>query len=139
MFLPGATYEGVRYDVNETHYTVVCSYDNQYLPLRTMFIIFTFLQYVIPMFIIIRTSISIIITVWRRVRMPLDVQRDNGIKMKLRAATIRSTCIIIALTFAFIIPCLVYFAQVSYHNVTKATIDFETAYIIRYSYVKPCC
>ena len=63
--------------------------------------------------------------------MPLDVQRDNGIKMKLRAATIRSTCIIIALTFAFIIPYLVYFAQVTYHNVTKATIDFETDYIIR--------
>ena len=67
VFLPSATYEGVRYDVNETHYTVVCRYDNQYLPFRTMFIIFTFLQYVIPMIIIIRTSLSIIITVWRQV------------------------------------------------------------------------
>ena len=61
----------------------------------------------------------------------VNVQRDNGIRMKFRAATIRGTCIIIALTFAFIIPYLFYFAQVIYHNATKATIDFETDYIIR--------
>ena len=133
VFLPTATFKGLKFDLNETHYTVVCRYDNQYLPYRIMYLSYTTFQYVIPMIVIIRINISLIITVWKLTKMKkgIDVQRDNGIRMKFRAATIRSTCIIIALTFAFIIPYLVYFAQVIYNHVTKATIVFSTDFIIR--------
>ena len=133
VLLPTATFDGLRFDLNETHYTVVCRFNNQYLPFRIMYLIYAAFQYIIPMIVIIITNISLIITVWKvsKKRKVADVQRDNGIKMKFRAATIHSTGIIIALTFAFIIPYLVYFAQVIYNHVTKATIDFKTDFTIR--------
>ena len=131
MLLAGATYDGVRYDLNETHYTVVCRYNNQYLPFRIMFLIFATVQYTIPMAVIITINISLVITVWGRMRRNLDVQRDNGIRMMARAATIRSTYIIIALTFAFIFPYIFFFGKATYDNITKVTIGFETDIILR--------
>ena len=133
VLLPTATFDGLRFDLNETHYTVVCRFNNQYLPFRIMYLIYAAFQYIIPMIVIIIINISLIITVWKvsKKRKVADVQRNNGIKMKFRAATIRSTGTIIALTFAFIIPYLVYFAQVIYNHVTKATIDFKTDFTIR--------
>ena len=135
VLLPAATYIGVRYNFNETHYTVVCRFDNLYLPFRTMFLGYTIVQYIVPMIAIIRINISLILTVWvvTKRRKAIDVQRDNGIKLRFRAATVRSTCIIIALTFAFIIPYIFYFSQVIYHHLTKAIINFETDYTIRFA------
>ena len=133
VFLPAATCRGIRFDINETHYTVVCRFDNQYLPFNIMFLTYAALQYMIPMIIIIRINISLIITVLTitKRRKTVNVQRDNGIKMKLRAATIRSIWIIIALTFAFIFPYLVYFAQITYNHVVKVKIDFKTDVTLR--------
>ena len=132
--IPASTYKGLRFDLNETHYVVVCRFDEQYLPSRIIFLFFTALQYIIPMMIIIRINISLIITVRTitKIRKTVDVQRDNVIKIKFRAATIRSTCLIIALTFAFIFAYLVYFAQIiTYHILSKVTIDFQTDFILR--------
>ena len=129
--LPGATYDGVRYDLNETHYTVVCRYDNRVLPFRVMYLIFISLQYITPMVFMTKINISLIITLWQRMMRKVDVQRDNGIRMMGRAPTIRSTCIIIALSLAFIIPYFLYIVHIVYNNVTKATIDFETDIVIR--------
>ena len=132
-FLPTLTFTGLRFDLNETHYTVVCRYDNHYLPFRIIYLCYTAIQYVIPVIIIVRINISLFITVWRitRRRKVIDVQRDNYIKMKLRASTFRSTCNIAALTFAFIIPYVFYFAQGIYSHVAKATTGFETDFIVR--------
>ena len=133
VLLPTATFRGLRFDLNETHYTVVCRYDNQFLPFRIMYLSYTAFQYIILMILIIRINASLITTVWRvtiRKRV-VNVQQDNGIKIKIKAVTIRTACIIIALTFAFIIPYLVYFFQGIYSHVTKATIDFKTDSIIR--------
>lgn len=131
--LPTLTSTGLRFDLNETHYTVVCRYDNHSLPFRIIYLCYAAIQYVIPMIIIVRINISLFITVWRitRRRKVIDVQRDNCIKIKLRAATLRSTCNIAALTFAFIIPYVFYFAQGIYSHVAKATINFETDFIVR--------
>lgn len=59
------------------------------------------------------------------------MQRDNGIKLKVRAAAVRSTSILVTITFAFILPYLFYVCQVIYNNVTKAKLHYETDYIIR--------
>ena len=128
--LPGATSDGVRYDVNQTHYTVVCRYDNRVLPLRIMYLIFIALQYIIPMVIMTKINISLIITVRKRMMRNVDVQRDNSIRMMARVATIRSTYIIIALNLAFIFPYFLYIVQTVFNNVTKTTIDFETDIVI---------
>lgn len=128
---PAATFDGVQYSVNDTHYTVICRYNNHYLPSRLIYSIFVILQIILPMVIMIIINISLIKTVWRRIyRMSVDVQRDNCIKLKVRAAAVRSTNILVAITFAFILPYLFYVCQVIYNNVTKAKLHYETDYVI---------
>ena len=131
--IPAATFKGIRYDLNDTHYTVVCKYDNQYLSFRIMFLSYTILQYILPSILIIRISVSLFITVWKRTRGAVDVQQDNVFTLARKAARIHSMCIIITLMFAFVIPYILYVTYVIYNMVTKPRINFQTDYIIRYT------
>ena len=132
-FIPTATFKGIRYDLNDTHYTVVCKFDNQYLPFRIMILSYTILQYILPSILIIRISVSLFITVRRRTRQAVDVQRDNAFTLACKAARIRGMCMIITLMFAFVIPYIFYFTYVIYNMVTKPHINFQTDNIIRYT------
>ena len=132
VLIPAATYKGVRFDLNHTHYTVVCRYDEHYLPFRIMFLGFTTLQYIIPGCMTIIINVSLIKTLWKRLRgRKIHVQRDNAIKILRRASAIRGTTIIITLTLAFVLPYFLYYGQVAYNNVTQADLDFETDFVIR--------
>ena len=128
---PASTFQGMRYDLNDTHYTVTYMYDEQYPPFRIIFVSVVFLQYIIPGCILIRINISLILTVWKRTRRTIDVQRDNGIRSMARAARVRSIYSVVAITFAFIAPYLLFFANVIYHMVAQPNIDFETDQVIR--------
>ena len=129
--IPAATFDGIRYDLNDTHYTVICRYDNQYLPFRVTFISFTFLQYIIPSCILIAINISLIMTVWKRTRRTIDVVMDNGVRSMVRAARSRCVYVVIALTFAFVTPYFFYIAYVIYNMAAKPKISFETDQVIR--------
>ncbi|XP_078383161.1 putative G-protein coupled receptor 19 [Oculina patagonica] len=128
---PAATFEEIRHDLNETHYTTICGYDRQYLPFRVIFLIFFFMQYLLPSCILIRLNISLMITLWTRARRTIDVQQDNGIRSMVRAARIRAIYTVVALTFAFVTPYLFYVAYVIYHMVAQPKMDFETDHVIR--------
>ena len=132
-FIPAATFKGIRYDLNDTHYTVVCKYDNQYFPFRIMILSCTILIFILPSIVIIRICVSLFITVWRRTRQAVDVQRDNAFTLARKAARIRGICIIITLMFAFVVPYILYVTYVIYNIVTKPRINFQTDYIIRYT------
>ena len=125
------TLKGIRYDLNDTHYTVICKYDNQYLPFRIIILSYITLEYILPSILIIRITASLIITVWTRTSRAVDVQRDNPFTLARKAARNRSTCVIITLMSAFVIPYIFYFTYVIHSMVTKAHINFETYYIIR--------
>ena len=129
--IPAATFDGIRYDLNDTHYTVICRYDNQYLPFRILFISFTFFQYIIPSFILIAINILLIMTVWKRTRGTIDVAMDNGVRSLVRAARIRCVYVVIALTFAFVTPYFFYIAYVIYNMAAKPKISFQTDQVIR--------
>ena len=131
--LPAATFRGIRYDLNATHFTVICKYDAEYLPFRLMFLSFTVVVYVLPSIFLIVVNISLIRTVWVKVKMTISIQVKNPIKAKLRAAKIRGTFLLIAITFAFVIPYFAYLGYVTYNMITKPEIDFRTDYIIRYA------
>lgn len=118
VLLPGITFKGVKFDLNDTHYTVECKYDNKYLPFGVIFLIYTTFQYILPGCIIIVIDISLIKTLWTRLkRRTADVQWDNAIKMMCRAATIRGTSIVITLTLAFVLPYCFYFALLIYNMI----------------------
>ena len=128
---PAAIFDSIRYDLNSTHYTEICRADKRYRPFRITFISFTALQYVLPSCILIRLNISLIITVWTRTRRTIDVQRDNGIRLMVRAARVRSIYTVVVFTFAFVTPYIFYFTNVIYHMVAKPKIEYETDRIIR--------
>ena len=131
--LPAATFRGIRYDLNATHFTVICKYDRDYLPFRLMFLSFTTVVYVLPSIFLIVVNISLIRTVWVKVKMTISIQVNNPLKAKLRAAKIRGTFLLIAITFAFVIPYFAYMGYVAYNMIAKPEIDFQTDYVIRFS------
>ena len=45
---PAVTMGGIRYDLNATHYTLVCKYDTNYLPFKVIFVSYTVVQHLIP-------------------------------------------------------------------------------------------
>lgn len=131
--VPAATFRGIRYDLNATHFTVICKYDREYLPFRLMFLSFTVVVYVLPSIFLIVANISLIRTVWVKVKMTISIQVKNPIKEKLRAAKLRGTFLLIAITFAFVIPYFAYLGYVTYNMIAKPDIDFQTDYIIRHA------
>ena len=133
VLFPASTFKGVRYVLNETHYTVICKYDNNYLPSRIIFLIFATFQHIIPSCIIIVTSICLVITVTTNARRTMNIQKDNAIKAMARAGKRGATIFIVALVLSFIIPYLVVFTYSSYKAILKRDIgfDFQTNFIIR--------
>lgn len=129
--IPAATLDGMRYDINDTHYTVVCRFNNRYPPFRIIFLSFTLFQYVIPSFILITINILLVITVWKRTRRTINVTMDNGIKAMARTARIRCVYVVVALTLAFVTPYFFYLAYVVYNMVAQPDLSFETDHTIR--------
>ena len=132
--IPASTFKDIRFDLNQTHYTWVCRYDDSYFPFRVMLLSFTTLQYIIPGFITVVINVLLIKTLWANVRgRRVHIQRDNAIKIFRRAAAIRGTSIIVTLTLAFVLPYLFYYGLVVYNNVTKTDhrLDFKTDLAVR--------
>ncbi|XP_078373090.1 uncharacterized protein LOC144656729 [Oculina patagonica] len=130
---PAATFTRIRYDLNETHFTVICKYDRDYLPFRIMFLLFNVITYVLPSIFLLVVNISLIRTVLIKVRTTVSIQMDNPMKEKLRAAKIRGICLLIAVTFAFILPYFGYLGYTTYNMIAKPDIDFKTDFVIRFS------
>ena len=77
-------------------------------------------------------NISVAKTLWTKQRKRIDVQRNNAIRASLIATKLRGTYLLIAMTFAFIIPysALLYYA--TYVMLVKPSLDFKTDFITRY-------
>ena len=131
VLFPTATYKGIRYDLNETHYTMICNYDKHYSPFRIVFLSFTLFQNIIPIFIITVISICLVTTVRAMTKRAVNIQQDNAIKAMARDAQRKGTITIVVLMLAFVIPYLYFFAQAFYNVASKKDIDFETDYIFR--------
>ena len=128
---PAAAMDGIRYDLNNTHYTVFCKYNNTFLSCRIIFVTVTILQYIMSCCVLIRINISLMMTLWRRTKRILDVQKDNDVKSMARAARTRAMYIVIVLTFAFVTPYFSYFVYVAYNMIAQPDISFETDQVIR--------
>ena len=130
---PAIAGNGVIYDLDDTHYTVMCRADDSYLAFRIIGVSCVVLQHFVPSFILIYQNISVAKTMWSRQRKRVDIQSSNTIKASLRAATIRGTYLLVAITFAFIIP----YSGTLYYNayvmVAKPSVDFQIDLVTRYA------
>ena len=131
-FVPAASMNGIKYELNATHYTVVCKYDNNYLPFRVLNVSYVLVQHLIPSVVLSCINIAVARTVWNRQNRKIDVQQENAIKQRLRASKIRGTYLLILITFSFIIPYLSSLYYAAYLIITKTYVDFQTDVKIRY-------
>ena len=127
---PAATINGVRYDINATHYTMVCKPDTSYLPNRVIIVGFVLIQVVIPSIALICMNIIIARRIWKGSKKRIDIQRDNAIRAKMRSQIIKKTSLLIIVTIAFVIPysSILYYA--AFVAVAKPSLDFQEDFVI---------
>ena len=131
MIFPVAAYDGIRVDLNETHYTIVYTGDQNFYPFTISLIIFP-LQFFLPTLFVTCINICLLRTVWARERRRIRNGATNRFKANLRAKRIRGTTLLVALTFGFVIPFFFFIANLVYTQIAKPQREFATEYLMRY-------
>lgn len=131
MLFPAATYDGNRIDLNRTHFTIICKNNERFYPFKITLIFFP-LQYVLPCIFVTYVNISLLKTFWVRGTRKLRNGVSSTFKGRLKATRIKGTILLVALTFAFIVPCFFFVGNVAYTQIAKPQRTFATDYIFRY-------
>ena len=131
MLFPAATFDGIRVDLNETHYTVICRNVELFYPFKLTCLLFP-IQFVLPTLFIIYVNVSLIRTVWIKRKSQICYRMNNVFKVHLRATRIKGISLLIALTFAYIFPFSLFVVNIAYTQIAKPQRDFSTDYMIRY-------
>ena len=129
--LPASTYEGLRIDLNDTHYTFFCTRDNSNpLTIVTAHIAIV-IVYVLPSLFLAFTSISIIRVIRKRkIHVPVIQPAVSLALRKLRFKKKKATTLLVAIIMAFIIPYLMVFVYLVFKTVFKPSIDFTVDYVL---------
>ena len=132
MLFPSATYDGIRVNLNDTRYTVICRNVELFYPFKLTLILFP-IQFVFPTVFIIYVNVSLIRTVWVKRKRQISCNMNNAFKAHLRATRIKGISLLVALTFAFIFPFSLFVVNIAYTQIAKPQRDFSTDYMVRYS------
>ena len=130
---PAATANGIRYDINATHYTVVCKPDTSYLPYRVTFASVVLIQYVLPSIALIGSNIILARRVWKIRKRRVDVLQDNASRARMRSHQTKTTNLLIIVTLAFVIPYSLLLYYLAYVMIVKPSLDLQVDFIMRYS------
>ena len=129
---PAAAVNGARYDINATHYTMVCKSDTSYLPTRVIMVGFLLIQVVIPSIALICMNIIIARRIWKGSKRRIDIQRDNAIKARMRSHQIKKTTLIIIVTIASVLSYSTILYYTAFVAVAKPSLDFQDDFVIRH-------
>ena len=134
MLFPPAANDGIRVDLNDIHFTVVCRNDTNFYPFKIIFVFFP-VQYVIPGIFITYINICLMKTVWVRGNRKVgNGPLNNAFKAKMRAVRIRGISLLITITLTFIISYFVFLGyQVANTLLAQSSRDFSTDFIIRHA------
>ena len=130
--VPVANFRLVQYDLNATHFTVTCRFDNSVPRSRAAMLIFTVLEFILPSVLLIVCNIWVMKQAWQKlqyVRRSIGFSRPRYQKVLIR----KGIFMLVAITFAFIIPYVLSFTYVMFNSIAKPHISFRTDYIIRCS------
>ena len=130
---PAATINGVRYDINATHYTVVCKPDTRYLPYRATVVSVVLIQYFLPSIALIGINIILARRVWKIRKRRVDVLQDNAVRARMRSHQIKTTNLLIIVTLAFVIPYCLLLYYSAYVAIVKPPLDVQVDFVLRYS------
>ena len=130
---PSATMNGIRYNINATHYTVVCKPDTSYIPYRVTFASVVLIQYVLPSIALIGSNIILARRVWKIRKRRVDVLQDNAIRARMRSHQTKTTNLLIIVTLAFVIPYSLLLYYLAYVAIVKPSRDLQVDFVTRYS------
>ena len=130
---PAATINGVRYDINATHYTVVCKPDTRYLPYRATVVSVVLIQYFLPSIALIGINIILARRVWKIRKRRVDVLQNNAVRARMRSHQIKTTNLLIIVTLAFVIPYCLLLYYSAYVAIVKPPLDVQVDFVLRYS------
>ena len=133
MLINVAAFDGVRVDLNKTHYTVVCRKVEDSYSFNMTFIL-VLIVYLLPSIFITCTNVCLLKTLWTRGRRKIGNRVNNLFKADLRAKMIKGTTLLVALTFGFIVPYFFFFGNIVYTQIAKPQRDFATDYLVRCSF-----
>ena len=133
VLFPAAAYDGIRVDLNDTHFTVVCRNEPNFYPFKIILVVLP-VQYLLPGIFITYINICLMKTVWVRGNRKVgNGQPNNAFKAKMRAVRIRGISLLITITFTFIISYFVFLGyQIANNLLPHSNRDFSTDFIIRY-------
>ena len=132
MVIPAAAYDGIKVDLNHTHFTVICRNNQNFYPFKITLVVFP-MQYIIPSVLVIYMNICLTRTVWVKGKRKVDNAVSNAFKAKLSATRVKGTSLLIAVTFAFTIPYLFFVTNVAYTQIAEPQRGFAMDYITRYA------
>ena len=132
--LPASNFEGLRVNLNDTHYTVVCKRDDSD-PLNTIrHHISTVIFYVLPTAFLAFTCISIIrIVKKRKIHVPATQPAASLALRKLRLKKRKATTLLITIIMAFIIPYFMFAVYITFKTVFKPFVSFRLDYVLRHT------
>ena len=135
VLLPATTFTGIRHDLNETHFTVICKYVTEYLPARIAFVSFTALVYYLSVLFFDRSEHFTGSKGTLTAKSEHDGLYSGG---QLQAGKTKGyqnsgNCSPHNNDFAFIIPYFGYMGYAACNMIAKPDIDFQTDYVIRFS------
>ena len=128
--LPVANFKIVQYDLNATHFTTTCRFDNSVLISRVAMLSFTVLEFILPSVVLIFCNICVTNQAWKNlqyVRRSLSTSRHKRENILMS----KGIFMLVAMTFAFIIPYLLSFTYIMFNSIAKPTISYQTDFIIR--------
>ena len=134
MLFPAAVYDGIRVDLSDTHFTVVCRNNQNFYPFKILLVVFP-VQYLLPGIFITYINICLMKAVWvRGIRKVGNGPLDNAFKAKMRAVRLKGISLLIAITFTFIFTyCFFLGYQIAYNLLAQQNRDFSSDFIIRYA------
>ena len=132
MMPASAAYDGIRVDLNNSHFTVICKNNENFYPFPLTLIVLP-IQYVLPTVFVFFVNIHLSITLWNSIkRQSVAIAVKNSFKAQLRAKRIKGTTLLVALTFGFITPFSFFLGNMVYTQFVKPRRDFRTSYMFRY-------
>ena len=133
LMLPAsAAYDGIRVDLNNSHFTVICKNNEHFYPFRLTLIILP-IQYVLPSVFVFFVNVHLSITLWNSIgRRSVAIGVTNSLQAHLRAKKIKGTTLLVALTFGSLIPFSFFVGNIAYTQIAKPQRNFSTSYMFRY-------
>ena len=132
-FFPASTLRGIRVELNDTHYTMICKFDISSGLKVVIVSTSVFIIYILPFVFILFACVSVIRKVLKR-KTHAVVITEKGVSSamrKWRSKQRKATLLLLVIIFAFVVPYLLIMAYTVHEIIVKPPTDFKRDFVLR--------